>query len=130
MEEGFGRHLQFLTREQVLTLKRLSQYNILFANISLWAIKISICFFILSLIQDVHGRSKKVIYALIAITTTASTIQGVLWGLQAKPLQKLWKPELPGEVKSVKILVNSIIVFTCEPLDVFYCNVYKNLAST
>ncbi|RYP22271.1 hypothetical protein DL765_001785 [Monosporascus sp. GIB2] len=75
--EGFGRHLQFLTREQVLTIRRLSQYNILFANIALWAVKISICFFILALVQDVHQRSKWIIYGLIAVTTTASTCQAI-----------------------------------------------------
>jgi hypothetical protein len=109
---GFGRHLQFLERPQVLDLKRLSQYNILFANISLWAVKISICFFILLLIKNIHNRTRYVVYTLIGITTTASFLQGVLWGTQARPLQKLWNPDIPGHVSSVKTLVNSIIAFT------------------
>ncbi|EFY88296.1 O-methyltransferase, putative [Metarhizium acridum CQMa 102] len=112
VQSGFGRHLQFLTHEQVLTVRRFSQYNILFANISLWAVKISVCFFILALIQGVHRRTAWVVYALIAITTTASTCQGIFWGLQANPLRKLWEPDVPGEVKSVRTLVTSIIAFT------------------
>ncbi|RYP87151.1 hypothetical protein DL769_000610 [Monosporascus sp. CRB-8-3] len=122
VEEGFGRHLQFLTREQVLTIKRLSQYNILFANIALWAVKISISFFILVLVQDVHQRSKWIVYGLITVTTIASTCQGIFWGLQAKPLRKLWMPEIPGEVASVKNLVHSIIIFTAinSVTDLFY----------
>lgn len=114
VQSGFGRHLQFLTREQALTIRRFSQYNILFANISLWAVKISVCFFILALIQGVHRRTTWIVYALIAITTTASTCQGIFWGLQASPLRKLWEPDIPGEVKSVKTLVTSIIAFTSE----------------
>ncbi|RYP08959.1 hypothetical protein DL764_001570 [Monosporascus ibericus] len=120
--EGFGRHLQFLTREQVLTIKRLSQYNILLANIALWAVKISICFFILALVKDVHRRTKWIVYGLIAVTTTASTCQGIFWGLQAKPLRKLWMPEIPGEVASIETLVHSIITFTAinSMTDLFY----------
>jgi hypothetical protein len=109
---GFGRHLQFLERPQVLDIKRLSQYNILFANISLWAVKMSICFFILLLIKNIHDRTRYVIYTLIGITTTAAFLQGVLWGTQARPLQKLWNPDIPGHVSSIKTLVNSIIAFT------------------
>ncbi|QLI68405.1 uncharacterized protein G6M90_00g049520 [Metarhizium brunneum] len=122
VQSGFGRHLQFLTREQVLTVRRFSQYNILFANISLWAVKISVCFFILALIQGVHRRTTWIVYALIAITTTASTCQGIFWGLQASPLRKLWEPDIPGEVKSVKTLVTSIIAFTIinSITDLFY----------
>ncbi|KAH8688696.1 hypothetical protein BGW36DRAFT_352691 [Talaromyces proteolyticus] len=119
---GFGRHLQFLERPQVLDLKRLSQYNILFANISLWAVKISICFFILLFIKNIHDRTRYIIYTLIGITTTASFLQGVLWGTQARPLQKLWNPDIPGDVSSVKTLVNSIIAFTAinSLTDLFY----------
>ncbi|KJK80943.1 hypothetical protein H634G_03476 [Metarhizium anisopliae BRIP 53293] len=122
VQSGFGRHLQFLTREQALTIRRFSQYNILFANISLWAVKISVCFFILALIQGVHRRTTWIVYALIAITTTASTCQGIFWGLQASPLRKLWEPDIPGEVKSVKTLVTSIIAFTIinSITDLFY----------
>ncbi|KHO01975.1 uncharacterized protein MAM_00976 [Metarhizium album ARSEF 1941] len=122
VQAGFGRHLQFLTRSQVLTVKRLSQYNILMANISLWAVKISICCFILALIQGVHRRTTWVVYALIAVTTTASTCQGIFWALQANPLRKLWEPDIPGEVKSIKTLVTSIIAFTIinSITDLFY----------
>jgi hypothetical protein len=109
---GFGRHLQFLEREQVLNLKRLSQYNILFANISLWAVKISICFFILLVIKNIHGRTRYTVYTLIGITTIASFLEGVLWGTQAQPLQKLWNPDIPGHVSSIKTLVDSTIAFT------------------
>lgn len=112
VRQGFGRHLQFLPRAQVLTIKRLSQYNILLANISLWAVKISICFFILLLVQGVHRHTRWVIYGLMAVTTTASTCQGILWELQARPLRKLWNPDVPGTVASVQNLVNSIITFT------------------
>ncbi|OTA88156.1 hypothetical protein M434DRAFT_34949 [Hypoxylon sp. CO27-5] len=122
VQAGFGRHLQFLTRDQVLKLKRLSQYNILFAAISLWAVKISICFFIRALIHNVHRRATWIIYGLMTVTTVATFCQGVFWGLQATPLKKLWTPDIPGEIKPMKTLVQSIIIFTVinSITDLFY----------
>ncbi|KAI5917754.1 integral membrane protein [Camillea tinctor] len=122
VDNGFGRHLQFLTRDQALTIKRLSQYLLLLANISLWAVKISVCFFILTLIQDTHYRSKWTIYGLMIVTTASSLGQGIVWGLQARPLRKLWEPEIPGEVWSLDRLVTSIIVCTIinSLTDLFY----------
>ncbi|KAI2601769.1 hypothetical protein GGR54DRAFT_634524 [Hypoxylon sp. NC1633] len=122
VRSGFGRHLQFLTQEEVLRLKQLSQYNILFANISLWAVKISICLFIWTIVQKTHRRVRWVIYTLVALTTAASTCQGILWGIQARPLRKLWMPDIPGEVQSPKMLVDSIITFTAinSVTDLFY----------
>ncbi|KZZ94249.1 integral membrane protein [Moelleriella libera RCEF 2490] len=119
VQAGFGRHLQFLPRDQVLTIKRLSQYNILLANIALWAVKISVCCFLLSLVQVAHQRTRWIIFGLIAITTVASTTQGILWGLQARPLEKLWNPDIPGEVSDIKTLVLSIIAFTSETFQSF-----------
>lgn len=110
----------------MLTIKRLTQYNILFANISLWAVKISICFFILALVQSVHRRGKWILHGLVVVTTIASTCQGILWGLQAKPLYKLWNPDVPGKVEGVKTLVSSIITFTGEAIALSYPSCFSN----
>ncbi|KAI1208160.1 uncharacterized protein F4807DRAFT_431817 [Annulohypoxylon truncatum] len=122
VQEGFGRHLQFLTDEQKENVKRISEYTILFAVIDIWAVKISICFFILSLIRDSYRRSKWVIYGLMALTTIASFVQGMIWGLQARPLERLWKPGIPGTTASPKTLV--VMIITCTALfsftDIFY----------
>lgn len=88
------------------------QLAILFACLALWSTKISICFFILQLIRRTHKSMRYVAYALIAITSTTSTCQIILWALQARPLEKLWDFEVPGTIASKKQLVDSIITFT------------------
>jgi hypothetical protein len=109
---GFGRHLQFLTREQERSLRKWNQFGILFANLAIWSVKISICFFILSLIRGTHRRSQWIIYGLITITCIAHGCQTIVWATQARPLEKLWHPEVPGTVSSKKTLVDAIIAFT------------------
>lgn len=114
LNDGFGRHLQFLSSEQAHAVKKSSEITILLANISLWAVKISVCFYLLSLIQNAYRRAHWVIYSLAAITTTASNCQAIFWGLQAKPLGKLWDPEIPGTLRNTETLVITIITFTGE----------------
>ena len=38
--------------------------------------------------------------------------QTVVWATQARPLRKLWHPEVPGTIRNRETLVNSIIAFT------------------
>ncbi|KAI5866819.1 hypothetical protein GGS23DRAFT_603039 [Durotheca rogersii] len=120
--EGFGRHLQFLTRDQVLTLRRLGHYTTICVIISLWAVKLSICFFILALIRDVHRRIEWALYGLISVSTIGSICEGTFWGLQARPLRKLWEPDIAGEVFCDDTLVTIIIAFTAinSVIDLFY----------
>ncbi|KAI1357429.1 hypothetical protein F5Y08DRAFT_324353 [Xylaria arbuscula] len=122
VHEGFGRHLQFLTDAQERSVRKYSQYNILFAVLSLWAIKISICFFILGLIKDTHNRSKWVLYGLVIVTTIGSVVQIIFWGTQATPLEKLWNPEVPGTYANPETLVITISTFTAifSITDLFY----------
>lgn len=89
-----------------------NQLGILFANLAIWSVKMSISFFILSLIRDAHRRSRIVTYILITITCIAHGCQTIVWAAQARPLEKLWHPEVPGTVASRKTLIDSIIAFT------------------
>ncbi|KAF2471482.1 uncharacterized protein BDR25DRAFT_261093 [Lindgomyces ingoldianus] len=119
---GFGRHLQFLTRDQERALRRWNQIALCLANLAIWSVKLSICFFILSLIRGTYRRSRWVIYGLITITCIAHGSQTIVWATQARPLEKLWHPEVPGTVRTKKTLVNSIIAFTAisSVTDLFY----------
>ncbi|KAI1123308.1 hypothetical protein F5Y10DRAFT_270240 [Nemania abortiva] len=122
VHNGFGRHLQFLTDAQARTVRKYSEYSILLAQLSLWSIKISVSFFILALIKYTHNRSRWILYGLITVTTVGNFIQGIFWGTQAKPLEKLWNPEIPGTYASTTTLVVSTSIFTAlfSITDLFY----------
>ncbi|KAI0968499.1 hypothetical protein F4678DRAFT_464564 [Xylaria arbuscula] len=122
LRQGFGRHLQFLTRDQELTLLMLAQFTLLFAFISIWAAKLSVAFFILSIIRGTHQRTRWVCYGLIALTTAAQFAQVIIWALQARPIEKLWKPEIPGVVASLNVIADATYALTCINLatDIFF----------
>ncbi|KAI0188236.1 integral membrane protein [Astrocystis sublimbata] len=119
---GFGRHLQFLTLEEELTLRRLTAYTLLLAFISKWATQLSVAFFILTLIRGSHRRSQWVCYGLIVLTTAATIASSVVWGFQARPIQKLWQPEIPGTIAPPQQVITEIIVLSAINLvfDVFF----------
>ncbi|KAI0387993.1 integral membrane protein [Hypomontagnella monticulosa] len=119
---GWGRHLQFLNDEQRSMTRMLTLYNILISDIALWAVKLSASFFLLSLVTGVYNRAKWIIYALIVITTLASLSQLIVWSLQARPLEKLWHPEVPGTVASPYMLLYAHVTSQAvgAATDIFY----------
>ena len=66
------------------------------AGLALWAIKISICFFLLAIIKGTHVRIVWLIRFIMGFTTASQFVAALLWGLQAKPLPKLWDPRVHG----------------------------------
>ncbi|RDA88479.1 hypothetical protein CP532_6641 [Ophiocordyceps camponoti-leonardi (nom. inval.)] len=115
VHQGLGRHLQYLTREQGLHLKEMNQYTMILANIALWAVKMSVCFFLLALTKKAHRRVRWIVFALMALTTIGSLCHSIVWGLQARPLEKLWKPDIPGELMDPHIFTISVVTFTDGP---------------
>ncbi|KAI1450484.1 integral membrane protein, partial [Annulohypoxylon stygium] len=110
VETGCGRHLQFLDTEERSRTRMLILDIILVANIALWAVKLSISFFLLGLVATVHRRARWIIYGLIIVTTLASLTQLIVWCLQARPLEKAWHPDIPGTVASPYVLITAHVV--------------------
>ncbi|KAI8950465.1 hypothetical protein F4801DRAFT_549178 [Xylaria longipes] len=107
---GYGRHLQFLTIEQRTTTRMLTLYIIFLSNIALWSIKMSISLFLLKLITGVHRRVRWVIYTLMLVTSAAASLEFIVWLLQAKPLERAWRPEIPGTVSNPEILLIAHVI--------------------
>ncbi len=93
---GFGRHAHFLKYHQLVTAGKYAQMAVCVAAIAVWATKTSICFFLLGIIKRTHIVFFWCIWILMGFTTVTSFIGVLLWGLQAKPLPKLWDPTVPG----------------------------------
>ncbi|KAF1955017.1 hypothetical protein CC80DRAFT_549732 [Byssothecium circinans] len=66
------------------------------AALAIYSIKVSVCFFLLALLRDVHRRFRIFIWSLMAFTTISTFIGLLLWGLQAHPLERLWDPRVKG----------------------------------
>ncbi|KAI0812857.1 integral membrane protein [Xylaria sp. FL0064] len=107
---GYGRHLQFLTVEQRRTTRMLTLYIIFLSNIALWSIKMSISLFLLKLITGVHRRVRWIVYTLMFFTSAATSLEFIVWLLQAKPLPKAWNPDIPGTVSNPEILLIAHVI--------------------
>jgi len=123
-----------LTEEQGRTIWKLGQCNIIFAVIALWAVKISICFFILTLIRDAYHRTVYVVYGLMAVTTLTtlgSVVQSIVWSTQEMPLQNFWDSDIPGTMGKPDILVITISIFTGKSFRILYsiCNISLQTAA-
>ena len=99
---GFGRHSKFLTSDELIQAVKYAQLAVIVAIIALWAVKVSICFFLLGIIKGTHFRFAWLIRILMGFTTATTFIAALLWGLQAHPLAKLWDPRIPGTRDSAK----------------------------
>ena len=93
---GFGRHPEYLTFDELVTTDKYLQLSVCLAVFANCAIKMSICFFLLGIIKGTHVVFVRLIWIVMAIVTATTFIGTLLWGLQAKPLPKLWDPNVHG----------------------------------
>ncbi|CAF9931902.1 MAG: hypothetical protein ALECFALPRED_005123 [Alectoria fallacina] len=108
---GFGRHAQFLTFDQLVKAEKYAQIAVIVAAIAIWAVKISICFFLLAIIKGTHAYFVWFIRIIMGFTTASQFVVSLLWGLQAKPLPKLWDPRIPGTRDSAKGFLVVIYIY-------------------
>jgi hypothetical protein len=119
---GFGRHAQFLTVDQQVDAIKYSQFAVAVANWAIWAVKLSVCFFLLSIVRNIYRYYNWAVYALITITSITAVVGSILWGTQAHPLAKLWDPRTPGTRATPEhflIIVYVVYAFGCFT-DIFY----------
>ena len=109
-KSGFGRHAQFLKFDQLVTAGKYAQMAVCVAGIAVWATKTSICFFLLGIIKRTHIIFAWFIWILMGFTTVTTFIGLLLWGLQAKPLPKLWDPTIPGTRDSPKRFLDVVYI--------------------
>lgn len=104
---GLGRHEQYLGLEQIIQAVKWAELAELFAVIANWGTKVSICFFLLRLIKRTNPITRYCIWTLLALNTITALVTCILWGVQARPIQSLWDPSIPGKHLSANIAVNS-----------------------
>jgi hypothetical protein len=108
---GFGRHSHFIRLPALVTALKYMQLGVVMATLAILSIKISVCFFLLALVRDAHDRFRIFLWSLMAFTTLTSFIGLLLWGLQARPIERLWDPRVKGTRRSSEDFLNVVYVF-------------------
>lgn len=91
INSGFGRHIYYLSPEQIFFALKLEVVLPILSTFSLMFTKISVCLSLLRIIKSnrVRRRVMYIIMALIVATNLSSTIAIFP---QCKPIEKLWNP--------------------------------------
>ncbi|PVH99808.1 hypothetical protein DM02DRAFT_710217 [Periconia macrospinosa] len=111
IKKGFGRHAKFVDKISLILALKYTQLGVLMAALAIWSIKVSVCFFLLGLLRDVHRRFRLFIWILMAFTTVLAFIGLLLWGLQAHPLERLWDPRVKGTRGSSQDFLTVVYIF-------------------
>ena len=74
--------------------------NAIRVSVSVFAVKLSICFFLLRLLDKTHPRFRAIIVANITVYGIVLVIFSFIEGFQCIPLSKVWSPNTPGRCLS------------------------------
>lgn len=97
MIAGFGRHAYYLSYPQLTRAKKYNLLGEVFCILSLTFGKTSICLFLLRILEQSHGKQRKVFlyFTIGLVVVTAAISLGQLLG-QCFPVSKQWNPMIPG----------------------------------
>lgn len=86
-------HYVFGRQAPCLSLKELS-HTVKFQRpggfthfLSIWIVKLSICFFLLRLIEGTHKRLRILIWIIMAVNTALNVAALIMWGVARMPIQ-------------------------------------------
>lgn len=101
---GMGRHIVCLTLAEVSETAKWSLFSQIFISISLGLTKISVCIFVLRIIDKAQRRFSQFLWVLIAFVTVTHIIQFVLFLVQCRPLEAVWNPFVRGHCFSINVV--------------------------
>ena len=74
-------------------------------------VKLSVCLFILRVIEGTHRNIAKFIYVLMVLMTMLALAAMLTDALQCFPLEKAWRPTMKGQCISPRVLTRLTEVF-------------------
>ena len=96
---GFGRHFPYVSETFSEVLKwMIGGYIQNF--VAVFAVKLSVCLFILRVIGVTHRRTRYFIYLLIVVVAGIMVASVLIVTLQCFPLEKVWNLAVPGTCAS------------------------------
>lgn len=101
---GMGRHSFCLNPNEILDIVKWGLFSQVFVSISLGLTKISVCVFMLRVVDNAQKRITRFLWVLIGFVAAAHFVQVLLFLVQCRPLEALWNPFLKGRCFSLHIV--------------------------
>lgn len=101
---GFGRHIYYLTDDQVSQVIKWSTLAEIVNEIAVFFVKTSICLFILRMLSVTYRTVRIIMWATIAVFFTITAVAVITLGVQCRPFQGVWDKSLHPQCISSKTL--------------------------
>ena len=101
---GMGRHIYCLSIGQVLDLAKWALLSQIGISITLGLMKISVCLFVLRVVDKARKGIAKAIWLLIYFIALTHILQVIMYVVQCRPLAALWDIKVRGQCFSTHIV--------------------------
>lgn len=100
-----GRHIVYVlpTLSEFLKVVTLAEIGV---TIGVGFVKMSVCIFILRLIERTHRRVAMTLYSVMILNTAITLVAVFCIAFQCQPFHKIWHPSVPGKCFSTQILTD------------------------
>lgn len=102
---GLGRHIVYITPTLTEFLKSVTVGELTNA-LGVGFVKLSVCFFVLRLIDRTHRRVTRTLYSVMLLNTAVTLVAVFCIAFQCRPFEKIWHRNIPGHCFSSQILTN------------------------
>lgn len=101
---GMGRHIYCLSIGQILDLAKWALLSQIGISITLGLMKISVCLFVLRVVDKARKGIAKAIWLLIYFVALTHILQVIMYVVQCRPLTALWDIKVRGQCFSTHIV--------------------------
>lgn len=101
---GMGRHIYCLPSEQILDVEKWALLSQIGVSITLGLMKISVCLFVLRVVDKARKGIAKALWLLIYFVALTHILQVIMYVIQCRPLAALWNTKVKGQCFSTHIV--------------------------
>lgn len=101
---GMGRHIYCLPSEQILDVEKWALLSQIGVSITLGLMKISVCLFVLRVVDKARKGIAKALWLLIYFVALTHILQVIMYVIQCRPLTALWNTKVKGQCFSTYIV--------------------------
>ena len=103
IEAGVGRHASCLPVENLSAALKWSIRSQIMNNIGIGLVKISVCLFVLRIIDRTRKGLSRFLWVLMAFVALSHTAQVILFVVQCRPMAAIWDKTIEGSCFSSHI---------------------------
>ena len=105
VKNGMGRHIVYIlpTLSGLLKVVTIAEIGV---ALGVAFVKMSVCIFILRLIDRTHRRVQMRIYSVMILNTAITLVAVFCIAFQCQPFEKIWHPSMPGKCFPTQILTD------------------------